>query len=101
MLARERKRLVEIFGIEPCLGAELVSCVIIPQPRSFDIECALLLLIAGLDAEARHGPLPAHPIHVAMQGHDPSSPKAGCRRSQKRRIPGCNAFATGKAASPA
>jgi hypothetical protein len=34
--------------------------------RRCDIKLAFLLLIAGLDAMARHRPLFAHPIDVAV-----------------------------------
>ena len=69
MLTGNRQCFVKILGIQPWLGAHFLRRIILPQPRRFDIECALLSLIAGLNAESRHGPLPAHPINVAMQGH--------------------------------
>jgi hypothetical protein len=43
--------------------------VIVPQPVGLDIEFAFQLLIDRLHSVAGHGPLPADPIDVAMQGH--------------------------------
>ena len=63
------ERLREILDIEPRLGAEPFLNAILPQARALDIELALLLLIACLDAVAGHGPLPAYPEDIAMQGH--------------------------------
>src|ERR1700730_89219 len=73
MLAGDGKRFLEVLDIEPLQSAPAFQHAVLPQAGGLDIEFALLLLIAGLDAVARDGPLSAHPIDFAMQGHFLSS----------------------------
>ena len=99
ILAGDRKRLLEVLDIEPRLGADAFQNAVFPQPGALDVELALLLLIARLDAVTGDGPLSAHPKDVAMQGHWSLRFRFGCRRRRKTRIPGRAAFATSKAGS--
>src|ERR1700688_1539010 len=97
MFAGDLDRLLEILDIEPRLGAQAVQYAGFPQARALDIELALLLLIAGLEAVSGDGPLSAHPIDIAMQGHRSIRFRYGLSPQRNMRIPGRGAFATLKA----